>query len=452
MLCVGVDFGTSNSSAAVYDGSVIRLLPLDRAASDPCVMRSLVYIERSGDVWFGQNALSRYLEQNTGRAVHYEMCRVGEVTMVFADIGTMVKDAFALLDVSEPGRLFQSLKRFLPMTSFRATNVFGVHYTIEELLSLLARELLSGIHAVLGQSLTRLCVGWPVRFSENPAADALARRRLREAWRLAGVTDVHFVEEPVAAIRHFAVRNALGDARHVLVFDFGGGTLDICVARLSSGGVQTLATRGVAIGGDLLDSRIVETQLTPLFGDGAVQRTTGLPLPRHLVNRLRSWQTILELNTPQNMELIRRLKHEFDRPEQLAALETLVEKNYGVAFFQAVEGAKVRLSDHLATEVHLVNADLRLRHPLTRAAFETAVGPQVRAARGCVEQAVAAAGLVSDEIDLVLTTGGSSRIPAFRRMLGETLPRARLQESDLFTSVASGLAVSGAPHPGRELN
>jgi hypothetical chaperone protein len=444
MLCVGVDFGTSNSSAAVYDGRSIRLLPLDHTASDPCVMRSLVYIERSGEVWFGQNALSRYLEQNTGRPIHYEMQRVGEVTMVFAEIGTMVQDAYALIDVSEPGRLFQSLKRFLPVSSFRATNVFGLHYTIEELLSLLARELLSSIRTALGQPLTRLVVGWPVRFSEHATADALARQRLREAWRLAGVTDVHFVEEPVAAIRHFAVQHGLGEARHVLVFDFGGGTLDICVARLSDAGVETLATQGVAIGGDLLDSRIVETQLTPLFGDGAVQRSTGLPVPRHVYTRLRSWQTILELNTPRNMELIRRLKYEFDRPEQLAALETLVAKNYGVALFQAVEGAKVRLSDHLETEVRLINADLRLQHALTRVAFEETVGPQLRAARECVEGAVSAAGLAPEEIDQVLTTGGSSRIPAFRRMLSDVLPRAKLQESDLFTSVASGLAVSGA--------
>ena len=98
------------------------------------------------------------------------------------------------------------------------------------------------------------------------------------------------------------------------------------------------------------------------------------------------------------MELIRSLKREFDRPEQLAALETLVEKNYGVAFFQAVEGAKVSLSDHLATEVRLVNADLRLHHALTRAAFEETVGPQVRAARGCVELAVSAAGLTPEAI------------------------------------------------------
>jgi hypothetical chaperone protein len=452
MLCVGVDFGTSNSSAAVYDGRSIRLLPLDQEASDPCVMRSLVYIERSGAVWFGQTALSRYLEQNTGRAVHYERQRVGEVTMVFAEVGTVVQEAMALIDVSEPGRLFQSLKRFLPVTSFRATNVFGLHYTIEELLSLLARELLSRIQATLGAPFTRLCVGWPVRFSEHPHEEALARQRLREAWRLAGVADVDFVEEPLAAIRHVAVQHTLGDARHVLVFDFGGGTLDICVARLARGGVQTLATRGVAIGGDLLDSRIVETQLTPLFGDGAVQRSRGLPLPRYLFTRLRSWQTLLELNTPQHMALIRRIKHEVDRPEHLAALEALVEKNYGVAFFQAVEGAKVRLSDHHETEVRLVNADLRLRHPLTRAAFEAAIDPQVRAARECVELAVSAAGVAPDAIDLVLTTGGSSRIPAVRCMLSDALPRARLQESDLFTSVASGLALTGGLHTGGEFN
>jgi hypothetical chaperone protein len=256
------------------------------------------------------------------------------------------------------------------------------------------------------------------------------------------------VEEPVAAIRHFAVQHNLGAARYVLVFDFGGGTLDLCIAQLTNGGVQTLATHGVALGGDLLDSRIVETQLTPLFGDGAVQRSTGLPVPRHLLTRLRSWQTLLELNTPQHLALIRRLTREFDRPEQLAALETLVAKNYGVAFFQAVEGAKVRLSDDLETEVRLVNADLRVQHRLTRAAFDAAVGPQVRAARGCVKLAVSAAGVALDDIDLVLTTGGSSRIPAFRRMLRDVLPRARLQESDLFTSVASGLAVSDTPQTG----
>jgi hypothetical chaperone protein len=62
------------------------------------------------------------------------------------------------------------------------------------------------------------------------------------------------------------------------------------------------------------------------------------------------------------------------------------------------------------------------------------------------------AGVAPDEIELVLTTGGSSRIPAVHRMLSDALPRARLQEADLFTSVASGLTVSGALQTEGELS
>jgi hypothetical chaperone protein len=70
----------------------------------------------------------------------------------------------------------------------------------------------------------------------------------------------------------------------------------------------------------------------------------------------------------------------------------------------------------------------------------------------CVELAVSAAGVAPDEIDFVLTTGGFSRIPASGGMLRDVLPRARLQESDFFTSVASGLAVSGALQIGGEFS
>ncbi|HLF80022.1 MAG TPA: Hsp70 family protein, partial [Dehalococcoidia bacterium] len=197
MLSIGVDFGTSNSSVAVYDGTHLRLLDVDPQAPDPRVMRSLIYFERSGEMHFGRRALSSYLEQNTGRPVRYEMRRVGEIQMTFAEIGTLVKDAFALIDVNEPGRLFQSLKRFLPVTYFQATNVFGRDYTVEELLSLLAREIISASERLLGEPVEELTVGWPVRFSDDPRADQLARNRAKEAWRLAGARSVTFVEEPV---------------------------------------------------------------------------------------------------------------------------------------------------------------------------------------------------------------------------------------------------------------
>ena len=117
MLSVGIDFGTSNSSAAVYDGRSVRLLSLDGYATDPRVMRSLIYIERSGAMSFGQRALDLFLEQNTGRTVGYEMRKVGTIAMEFAEVGSIVQDAYALVDATEPGRLFQYSSAFSPPES-----------------------------------------------------------------------------------------------------------------------------------------------------------------------------------------------------------------------------------------------------------------------------------------------------------------------------------------------
>ena len=439
MLRVGIDFGTSNSSVAVYDGHDIRLLDLDPAAPDPTVMKSLVYFERSGELHFGRAALDAYLDQNTGRAVRYEMRRIGEVSMTFADVGTMIKDAFALIDVNEPGRLFQSLKRFLSATHFQATNVFGRNYTVEELLSLLARHILQRVEEHLPGERFSVTVGWPVSFSDDPQAERVARRRAREAWRIAGAEAVEFVEEPVGAIRHFSHTSARS-GEHVLVFDFGGGTLDVCVAALTSEGVRILATHGVALGGDLLDSRLVETELTPLFGEHANYRS-GLPLPRNLFTQLRTWQSIVELSKPRPFELIRRARQDTDQPEQLAALEALVAQNYGLALFQAVERAKIELSSEEFAAVRLATPAFEIEHAVGRPTFEAVIRPQVEQARQCVIEAVEVAGLEPRQVDLVLTTGGSSSIPVFRRMLASVLPNAELQERDAFTSVAAGLAL-----------
>jgi hypothetical chaperone protein len=443
MLSIGIDFGTTNSSVAVYDGNRVQLLDIDARAPDPRVMRSLIYFERSGEMHFGRGALDLYLEQNTGRSVRYEMRRVGEIQMTFAEIGTLIKDAFALIDVNEPGRLFQSLKRFLPVSYFKATNVYGHDYTVEELLSVLARHLIDRIEALIGTELDELTVGWPVRFSTDDNAERLARDRTREAWRLAGPQRVSFVEEPVAAIHHFAHEKELRTDANVLVFDFGGGTLDVCIGKVSRGAVEVLATNGVALGGDLLDSRLVETELTPLFGEHARYRRTGLPLPRSLFNHLNSWQSLLELNKPEPLHLIQRARVESDQPDQFRALETLVARNYGLHFFQAVERAKVQLSTGQLASVQLDAPELKLSHPVSRSVFEAAIGPQVRQARECVLAAVEQAGMSPEEITLALTTGGSSLIPAFRRMLRACLPGALLQDSEVFTSVAAGLAVSG---------
>jgi hypothetical chaperone protein len=427
---------------AVADADGVRLLPLDSHASDERVMRSLLYITRDGDITAGQRALDLYTEQNTGREVRLERRYVGEVTMTFSDM-SVTKDAFALVDVNEPGRLFQSLKRFLPVTSFKKTNVFDRPYALEELVATLAREMVDAAERALGRPIDSLTVGRPVRFSENAEDDAAARERLAAAWRQTGVREVRFVEEPVGAAHHFAAEASLPTGTSFAVFDFGGGTLDVTVARARAAGVDPLATGGVPIGGDLLDSRIMMTQVARHFGAGARYRRDGLPLPNHLFSRLRSWQTIVELNRPDLLGLVREAARTSDRPHELEALEALVTRNYGLALFRAIEEAKIKLSQEDAAVVELRRDSVALAQSVTRAEFDAAISPQVRAARTCVQETVERAGHHPREIAHVITTGGSSLIPAFRAMLQDALPSASIAETGTFTSVAAGLALAG---------
>ncbi len=463
MLSIGIDFGTSNSSVAVFDpsaslragtsgspstslragGQAVRLLELDLHARDPRVMRSLLYIPRDGEIVAGQRALDMYTEQNTGREVRMERRYLGEVKMTFSDM-EVLKDAYAMVDVNEPGRLFQSLKRFLAVTSFKKTNVFGTEYTLEELVATLAQQIVRGAEANLGRSIDALVIGRPVRYHDDEEKNRAAFDRLQEAWGLTGVTDIRFMEEPVAAAHHHASEARLAPGTRFLVFDFGGGTLDVTVARATEGSIDVLATGGVPLGGDLLDSRIMESRIAPHFGRGARYQPEDLPVPNHIFARLRSWQSIVELNRPDRLEIIRDARKKSDSPKELGALESLVTRNHGLDLFRAIEQAKIALSDDKWAEVRLQVDEIDIAEGFTRDEFEAAIAAQVKSAMTCVVNAVADAGCEPGDIHLVITTGGSSLIPVFRERLHELLPEAEIAASSTFTSVAAGLALAGA--------
>ena len=442
ILSIGIDFGTSNSSVAVCDGQTVELLELDAYAKDGRVMRSLLYIPRDGEIVAGQRALDLYTEQNTGREVRMERRYLGEVKMTFSDM-EVVKDAYAMVDVNEPGRLFQSLKRFLAMTSFKKTDVFGTEYSLEELVATLAQQIVRAAEAALGSKISSLVVGRPVRFDDDDEKDQSALAKLKDAWGRVGVDEVRFMEEPVAAAHHHASEARLVTGTRFLVFDFGGGTLDITVAEALGDSINVLATGGVALGGDLLDSRIMETRIAPQFGRGAHYEPEGLPVPSHILSRLRTWQTIVELNRPDRLEIIRDARRRSDSPRELAALESLVTRNHGLELFRAIERAKIALSDEEQAEVRLQADDIDLAERITRDEFEAAIGAQVKSSSVCVLDAVRQAGLEPEEIALVITTGGSSLIPVFRNALREALPHAKLTAAGTFTSVAAGLALAG---------
>jgi hypothetical chaperone protein len=438
---VGLDFGTTNSSAAIYDGKRVRLLNLDPRNNAPTIMRSTLFITREGTPFIGREAIDRFTEANVGREIEYEWRYIGETEVTLADFGTVMQSLYAVVDANKPGRLFQSLKTHLRDRSFTGTDVFGVRYTLESLIAIVLRMILRRIEDELGAEVSGLVVGRPVNYATDPKINALAIERMRSAGELAGLPPFTFLPEPTAAAFSYAA-TAQG-AQHIMVFDFGGGTLDVTVMHIDEQGArEVLATDGVPIGGDLMDRRIVMGKLQPHFGAGAVLGPRKLPLPAVLLEHLGEWQSIVDLTQPRYLKIIDEAIRTSDKPDELKTLQTLVRENYGLPLYEEVERAKVRLSEARATTIGMDVPGVQFTDTLERWDFERLIGPDVREVAACVDRAVAAASLRHDDINVVLRTGGSSRIPRYVRMLAEKFGEAKLQEMDVFTGVASGLAIA----------
>jgi hypothetical chaperone protein len=444
---VGLDFGTTNSSAAILDGRRVRLLALDRVNAAPTIMRSTLFITREGAPFVGREAITRFTDGNVGREINYEWRYIGETEIAMADDQGPIRQAlYAVVDANEPGRLFQSLKSHLRDAAFVDTDVFGQRYTLEQLIAVVLRLMLRRIEGELGQPVMSMVIGRPVHYSTEPDKDALAIRRMRAACTLAGLPPHTFLPEPTAAALSYAA-TARGE-QHILVFDFGGGTLDVTIMRIDDRGRrEALATEGVPIGGDLLDRRVMMGKLLPHFGLGATLGPRRLPFPAIIHEHLCEWQSIVELNQPRYLKTIEDGIVTSDRPDELRRLYTLVRANYGLPLYEQVEQAKVRLSDQRATPIGMDVPGIQFEDTLERWDFERMIGPDVRAVAACVDRAVEAAGLRHTDIDVVLRTGGSSRIPRFIKLLAERFGEEKLREMDVFTGVASGLGIaSGDPH------
>lgn len=445
---VGLDFGTTNSSAGIYDGKQLTLLPLDPVNSSMSILRSTLFMTREGAAYIGREAINRFTESNVGREIEYEWKYIGDAEVTFAEFGTIQQALYVKVDANAPGRLFQSLKTGLRDRSFTRTNVFGTYYTLEELIAIVLRLIYERIEAGTGEKISGMVVGRPVHYSSNPQLDQLAFERMQAACGLAGLPAVSFLEEPTAAALSYA-RDARGEQK-VLVFDFGGGTLDVTIMRLDGkGGREFLATDGVPVGGDLLDQRIVMGRLLRHFGEGATLGPRRLPFPNHVLEHLSEWQTITDLTQPKYLDIIDEAIVIGDRPKELKALRSLVRQNYGLPMYEAVERSKVRLSEEPEAALRMHMGEINFEERIPRWDFERLIGPDVRTVEACIDRALSAAQLTPNDIDVVLRTGGSSRIPRFVRMLNDKFGAEKLQEMDVFTGVASGLAVA-AWERGRE--
>ncbi len=420
---VGIDFGTTNSSIGLLRNGAVELVSFGSGNAAGPSSRSMLYLQKSGRaasakvrVWTGAEAIAHYLQT----------------------------DQF---DDAVQGRLVQSLKSYLSARDLTGTEIFGRQYRFEDLVSRMLKDLRHAASAQFGFDVTRAVVGRPVNFvgADTEADNDFAVERLRGALTEAGFTDVEFALEPVAAAATYA-RDAAGE-QLVLIGDFGGGTTDFALLRVGAGRQQVLASTGVGLAGDAFDARIVRRLVSPALGSESMARSLDktLPaLPAWVYARLERWHTLSFLRTHGVRELLRTSELRALEPEKIKALRSLVENDLGYHLHRAVQRLKVELSSASEAVFRFDGEAFTLRETVHRADFENWIEPDVRRMEAAVEAVLQEAGVDVSAVDRVFLTGGTSLVPAVRRIFSSRFGEENVVTGEAFTSVAYGLAILAA--------
>jgi hypothetical chaperone protein len=420
---VGIDFGTTNSAVAVAEeGGRPALARFPAASGSGHAFRSLLYF---------------YLDEDSTPGRPGSLAGPDGIARHLAD--------------EEPGRLIQSMKSFLASRHFHATRVFDATFPLEDLISLVIDGLRAAAEAQLGGLEGALVVGRPVRFvhARSQKDDEIAVSRLETALRRSGFARVELEYEPVAAAYHY--ERELARDELILIADFGGGTSDFSLVRVgpsqrgrSPAERDVLGTDGVAIAGDAFDGRIVQHLVAPQLGRNSRHRPLfgqEMPVPLWLYTHLERWHHVSFLKSRKTLGLLYALRRDSLEPEQLDGLIHLVENDLGYRLYEAVQRAKFALSQRSETRFQFRDDPIEIDCALTRADFEGWIAEEVAAIAACVDRLFERLGVGRGEVDRVFMTGGSSLVPAVRRVFVERFGAARIRGGEELTSVASGLAL-----------
>lgn len=359
------------------------------------------------------------------------------------------------------GRLVQSMKTYLSSRSLRSTQVLGYTVTLEDMITSFLVQLRRKGEAMFGPLGERIALGRPVRFAGAADAedDAFAQSRLEEAVRRAGFRDIAFELEPIAAAHHYEQEldhEALG-----LIADFGGGTSDFCVVRMRPSGQRAragrgrdrdaggyraddiLATGGVGVAGDDFDAKLIRHLVAPALGRGSRYRRMGraLEVPPSFFARLERWHHLSFLKNPRDMMFLEEVQGQADEPERIAALIHVIEWNQGLHLHRAVQAAKIALSAQDEARLVFREGPVHIDARVTRAQFEGWIEEDLAAIAGCLDDVMARAGVDAADVAQVFLTGGSSFVPAVRRIFEQRFGSERIRTGGEFVSIASGLAL-----------
>jgi hypothetical chaperone protein len=438
-LKIGIDFGTSNSGVAVSDGQAVRLLPIDQKNLVPEVVKTILYITRDYKYSIGQEAVETYYRHNVNRLRRYVKKRVGEVEYRGADM-FYVTDVYAFVDELQPGRLLQFIKTALRTEGFTGTRVFDRFYSVADIITLYLSELKQRSETLLGENIHSVTLGRPVKFSRSPEQDKKSEDTLRAAALESGFDEVNFELEPVAAALYY--ETSLEKPENVLIFDFGGGTLDITIMRLGDPHQRKIyANGGIDIAGSDFDRAIIRKRMLSHFGKGKIDHLHEI---LQLVNAVSDWMALPELSVPRARIMLKNAILNGEAPARLKSLEALIYNDLAFSFYNAVERTKIELSNQGASIVRLEDKDIDIWELYTRWQFEKDIHEYETQIEEVILQTILDSGLELEQIDAVVKTGGSSSIPLFTQMLEKLFGAEKVKSSSAFSSVTAGLGLKAA--------
>lgn len=409
MTTLAIDFGTSNSAAAILDNGELRRIPLEPGAD---TLPTAVFFPNDGGPMLIGSAATR-----------------------------------ALVD-GEDGRYMRALKSVLGTELFHESRLIGrQRRTLAEIGAGFLAEVKARAEAATGETFTHALSGRPVHFhSDDPERDARAEADLRGCYSAAGFDTVEFLFEPDAAAR---ASLELGRADETgLIVDIGGGTSDFSVFRMKNGEVDILASHGIRLGGTDFDQALSLAQAMPLLGmGGELTRTFGegrLPVPNAIYVDLADWAKIPFLYSRETERMVEDLRRHAVEPEKLSRLEQVVTDHLGHDLAFAVEAGKIGANGAGRAEIDMGVIESGLSRPLTPGALAASLSAYRDPLRHAVFATLMAAGVTPADIDNVVLVGGSSLLTMIADEAMTVCPAARLSRAHAFTAVIDGLALATA--------
>jgi len=352
---IGIDLGTSNSAASVVMGGRPVMIP---AAEGTTVggkaFPSYVAFTKDGQLLVGEPARRQA--------------------------------------VNNPEGTLTAFKR--KMGTDHRYSVYGKEYTPQQLSSFILQKIKKDAEAFLGEPVEKAVITVPAYFNDNQ------RQATKDAGAIAGLDVVRIINEPTAASLAYGLDKADKELK-ILVFDLGGGTLDVTILEFGQGVFEVKSTSGdTQLGGTDMDNVIVD----------------------HILNDFRA-------------------KEGVDLRSDKVAMQRVRE---------AAEKAKIELSTVLSTDINLPyitatnSGPKHLNMTLTRAKLEQLVEPIIERCRAPIDRALSDAHLSASDIERIILVGGPTRMPVVQEFVEKKLGKKPERTVDPMECVAQGAAIQGA--------